>query len=52
MSTKPRKSNKLSRPERRAEQRLNSATEAYKIGQKVSKIGGKEYTKPGSKKHY
>lgn len=39
-----------SRPVRRAESRLTSAEAAYQIGVKCSKIGGRDYTQPGSKK--
>jgi len=40
----------ISRPVRRAEQRLAVAREAYSIGVRASRIGGKEYTSPGAKK--
>lgn len=39
-----------SRPVRRAETRLDSAMAGYQIGVKASKLGGREYTQPGSKK--
>ena len=51
--THPRKiKDKFSRSERRMMRRLGSAMEAYSIGCKVSRMGGKEYTKPGAKKYY
>lgn len=39
-----------SRPVRRAEARLAVAEAAYQIGIKCSRMGGREYTEPGSKK--
>ena len=45
--------NKPSRPNRRAAQRLASATAGYEIACKADhKNGAKAYTKPGSQKHW
>lgn len=41
-----------SRPQRRAERRLGSALAGYQNCVKLSKAGGKEFTKPGAEKHW
>lgn len=43
----------LSRPNRRAKQRLDSATAGYELACKADrKSGAKAYTKPGSQKRW
>ncbi len=50
--TKLRKGSSLSRPERRAEKKLQQATNMYNTACALSKDGGKGYTKPGANKHW
>lgn len=42
----------MSRPQRRATRRLVEKQKAYEGMIKLSKLGGKEFTKPGRGKHW